>query len=239
MAIKGSLRGPQPSQFAEYRRGCIQRMERAALVATDRAQRIAVPRIRAAMAGASLGRLGNAIGGTSDLVLNGRVHRRGAEAFSASGIIHIRGRNERTVGAIISYTEGADISPTKGAWLWIASLDLQRKVKGNFRLTPARYRSSGLEQKIGPLISIPGRNAGERLLVVRDVTVRMAGKASPRRLPKNGRARAGRQQVEQFVAFVGIRRTSRQARVDPRAIIAGVQREMPDLLSQAMGSRNR
>jgi hypothetical protein len=238
MGIKGSLRGPTAAQFATFQQQSVSRIERAALVATDRAQRLAVSRIRGTMAGASLGRLGNAIGGTSDLQQDGRVHRRGT-GFSASGVIYIRGRNERTVGAIISYTEGSTINPTKGPWLWIASLDLQRKVAGNFRLTPARYRSSGLEQKIGPLISIPGRNAGERLLVVRDVTVRMAGKANPRRLPKNGRARAGRQQVEQFVAFVGIRRTSRQARVDPRAIIAGVQREMPDLWSQAMGSRNR
>ena len=82
-------------------------MERAALIATDQAARTALSTLRAQMAGAGLGRLGNAITSTSDLRMSGRVHRRGTEGFSASGIIHLRTANERTVGAIISYTEGA------------------------------------------------------------------------------------------------------------------------------------
>jgi hypothetical protein len=234
--LTGAVRRPAFQHFRDFQRGCIQRMENAALVATDRAARMALTTLRSQMSGAGLGRLGNAIGVTTDLKKNGRVHRRGASGFSASGIVHIRTPNERTVGAIISYTEGAEIA-AKGTWLWIASEDLQKRVKGNFRLTPARYRSSGLAQKIGPLIQIPGRNAGEALLIVKDVTTRIAGRANPRRLPRSGRARAGRVVQEQFVAFVGIRRTSRQARVNPRAVFEWARSNLPALIKQALGSK--
>ena len=204
------------------------------MIATDRAARDALSTLRAQMAGAGLGRLGNAITSTSDLRRSGRVHRRGAEGFSASAIIHLRTANERTVGTIISYTEGAEISP-RGPWLWIATPDLQKRVKGNYRMTPARYRAGGFEGRIGPLIQIPGRHPGEALLIVRDVTVRAAGRANPRRLPNSGRVRAGRVLQQQFVAFVGIRRTSRRARVNPNAIFDWARSTLPTLISQALG----
>lgn len=232
MAIRPSLR--QAGRFSDFKRGAIQQMEKAALIATDRAARTAVSTIRAQMAAAGLGRLGNAITSTSDLRRSGRVHRRGAEAFSASGIVHLRTANERTVGAIISYTEGAEITP-RGPWLWIASEDLQKRVKGNFRMTPARYRAGGFEARIGPLIQIPGRNPGEALLIVRNITTRIAGRASPRKLPGSGRLRAGRVLQDQFVAFIGIRRTSRRARVNPNAIFDWARSSLPNLIKQALG----
>ncbi|EQA97275.1 hypothetical protein [Sphingobium sp. HDIP04] len=234
MPIRPSLRPPSLNHFRDFQRGGIQRLENAALVASDRGARMVVSTLRAEMAAAGLGRLGNAITSTSDLRRSGRVHRRGAEGFSASGIVHLRTENERTVGAIISYTEGAEITP-RGPWLWIASDDLQKRVKGNFRMTPARYRAGGYESKIGPLVQIPGRHPGEALLIVRNVTTRMAGRANPRRLPASGRVRAGRALQEQFVAFIGIRRTSRRARVNPRAILAWARSNLPFLIRQALG----
>lgn len=232
MPIRPSLR--QAGRFADFRRGAIQQMEKAALVATDRAARAAVSTLRAQMASAGLGRLGNAVTSSSDLRSSGRVHRRGGEAFSASGIVHLRTANERTVGAIISYTEGAEITP-RGPWLWIASDDLQKRVKGNFRMTPAQYRAGGYERRLGPLVQIPGRNPGEALLIVRNITTRAAGRANPRRLPNSGRVRAGRVLQEQFVAFIGIRRTSRRARVNPNAIFDWARSNLPVLISQALG----
>jgi hypothetical protein len=232
--LHGTVRRPADHHFRDFQRGCIQRMERAALVASDRGARMAVSTLRTEMAAAGLGRLGNAITSTSDLRRSGRVHRRGVEGFSASGIVHLRTANERTVGAIISYTEGAEITP-RGPWMWITSDDLQKRVKGNFRMTPAQYRAGGFEQRIGPLIQIPGRHPGEALLIVRDVTVRAAGRANPRRLPNSGRVRAGRVLQGQFVAFIGIRRTSRRARVNPRAILVWARSNLPFLIKQAMG----
>lgn len=234
MKIRATVGRPSLDRFRDFQRGCIQRMENAALIATDRAGRMALSTIRDQMTAAKLGRLGNALASTSDLRRSGKVHRRGAEGFSASAIVHLRTANERTVGAIISYTEGADITP-RGQWLWIASEDLQKRVKGNFRMTPARYRAGGYDRKIGPLIQIPGRNPGEALLIVRDVTTRAFGRANPRRLPASGRVRAGRVHQEQFVAFVGIRRTSRRARVNPNAVFDWARSNLPFLIKQALG----
>lgn len=234
MAIKATVGRPSLDRFRDFQRGCIQRMENAALIATDRAARMAVSTLREQMAAAKLGRLGNAVTSTSDLRRSGKVYRRGAEGFSASGIVHLRTPNERTVGAIISYTEGAQIA-ARGPWMWIASDDLQKRVKGNFRMTPARYRAGGYDRKIGPLVQIPGRHAGEALLIVRDVTTRSYGRANPRRLPASGRVRAGRVRQEQFVAFIGIHRTSRRARVNPNAIFDWARSNLPSLIKQAMG----
>jgi hypothetical protein len=202
-----------------FKRGSIQRAERAMLVATDRAAKDAQRDIRQ---NGAMGRLSNAIGHFSDLK-KGKVFRFGAEGFSASGGLAIKTRNERTVGAIKSFTEGAEILPVRSKWLWIASPQLQKRVgikgqKGTSRLTPALYNRT-LANRIGPLVKIPGLHAGESLLVVKDVTVRLADGRNPRRLPMRGGIRPGRYRVDQFVAFVGIKRTSRTQQVDVNAIM--------------------
>jgi hypothetical protein len=221
------------SLVREFQRSSIQRLERAALIATDRAATIAKNEIRSAMSGGGLGRLGFALGSTSDLQ-KGRLLRRGPEGFSASGVVFVRSRSERTMGAIEAYTEGAEIGPRRGRWLWIATPDIPARSQ-RYRMTPARYVKNGLEQSIGPLVFIPGRHPGEALLVVRNVTVSTAGRrGSARRLPKRGGIRPGRDVKDFIVAFVGIRRTSRAARVNVRAIIAQVQQRLPELISAAM-----
>ncbi|PSO12613.1 MULTISPECIES: hypothetical protein [unclassified Sphingobium] len=231
--FKPTIAGPSSKLYRELEQSIRQKAEQALLQASHEAGRIASSRIKRAMSGAGLGRLGNAIDASSDLEKGGRVHRTG-RGVSASSAIHLKTRSERTVGAIEAYTQGATIRPRNGSWLWIPSSELQRRVKGGKRVTPANWRTSGLEQRIGPLVKIPGKHAGEALLIVPAVTTRQEGRPSPRRLPKSGKARAGRVLRENFIAFTGIRSTSRQARIDPLQIIDGVRREMPALLAQAL-----
>jgi hypothetical protein len=89
-------------------------------------------------------------------------------------------------GAIEAYTEGAEITPKRSPWLWISTDEIPRRA-GRYRMTPALYRATGLESRIGPLVQIPGRHRGEALLIVRNVTVdRFGRRGKARRLPKRG-----------------------------------------------------
>lgn len=233
--IRSYLTGPRLGAYRDFQRFAIQRFERAALIATDRAATLAKGSLRAEFSAAGLGRLGYAVGSGSDLRKSGRVRRIGANGFAASGWLFVRSRSERTEGALDAYTEGADIRPVKGKYLWIATDAIPSRV-GRYKMTPERYAASGLVQRIGPLVMINGRHAGEKLLVVRHVTTRLAGSPRARRMPKNGRPRPGREAQEQVVAFVGIRRTSRGARVNVRRIITGVLQQFPRLYTQALGT---
>ena len=189
--FKPTITGPSSAPFRELERQIREKAENALLRASHQAGRIATPRIRQAMSGAGLGRLGNAVDATSDLDKGGRLHR-SPGSVSASSAVHLKSRNARTVGAVEAYTQGATILPRSATWLWIPSPELQRRVKGGKRVTPGNWRSSGLEQRIGSLVKIPGKHAGEALLIVQTVTVRSEGRANPRRLPNSGRVRAGR-----------------------------------------------
>lgn len=216
--IRIGIKAPPRANFDLFRRRGIQRLEQRALAATDRAARSAQADLRAAMSGASLGRLGNALGSGSDLRKSGRVERFGAEGFRVSGWVNVRSRSERTLGAIAAYTEGAEISPVRGRWLWIATDEIPARV-GKYRMTPQRYRDGGFEQKIGPLVMIRSVN-GYPLLVARDVGVSAGGKSrSAKSLLRNGRPRKGQRLKPFVVAFIGIPRTARTARVNARTII--------------------
>lgn len=221
-------------QFGEFRRFCIQRLERASLVATDRAARAAAAEIK----GELRGRLGGAITSGSDLRKGRSVHRLGAEGYRASGWVVIRGKpgrqSERTVGAIISATEGAEIRPTHGAFLWISTDEIPR-FAGRYRMTPALYRRSGLESRIGPLVQVPGRHRGESLLIVRNVSVdRFGRRGRARRLPRRGAIGGSRERRDFIVAFVGITNTARTAYVDARQIISLESSRLPEYRSAAM-----
>ena len=226
------ISGPDQSRFRDFEQFCRRKLEQVALQASHEGGRLALSKIRQQMAGANLGRLGNALGSNSDLSEGRGVFRR-ANGFSASSNVHIRSGSERARGAIKSYTEGATIRGVKSPWLWIPATEMQRRVKGGWRLTPGRWQSSGLEARYGPLFMVPGRHAGEQLLVFKDVTARPYGKPNFRRIPKSGRIRAGREVRETVVAFVGIRQTSRAARVDVPAIMAEVENALPSLIMSA------
>lgn len=199
--------------FDQFKRYSIQRLERAAMKVTDRASRDAHAEIKAAL---GKGR-GGAIKQFSDQQ-KGSVYRRGEEAFSASGGLAIRTRNERTVGAIKSATEGANIVPVKGRYLWIATDEIPKRA-GRRKMTPALYRASGLEQRIGPLVPVRGIN-GRPLLVVRGASVSAAGASNrAKSRTKTGKLRKGQRAKDFIVAFVGVPRVTRRQEVNVPAIM--------------------
>lgn len=229
---KGDFVGP----YRAFGLAIDRRLELAALEATDKAAKLAVRSIRTAMQGASLGRLGNGLGAASDLSSGRGIHRREAGGWSASGVIFIRSRSERTRGAIESYTSGSEIKPVRGRWLWIATPDIQRLAGGKGkrqRVTPGNWASLGLDQRIGPLVFLKSVN-GNPLLAVQGAGVALTGATgSARSLRKNGTARRGQLKRELLIAFIAIPRTSRAARVDMHSIMRAVQADLPRLAAQA------
>jgi len=187
---------------------------------SDRAAVRAKNAIRRDMAGAKLGRLGQAITHTSDKIKGEPITRRG-NVSRASGVVYIRTKSPRTVGAIISYTEGSEITPKNpSGYLWIPTKQAQRivgKGKARTRLTPGMWKSSGMEAKLGPLFRIRAAS-GNPVLVVRNVGVSEVGARGgrPRGLTKSGRPRKGDRVAELVPIFTGIPRTARQARVNVR-----------------------
>lgn len=193
------------------------RMEAAALIATDASSRRALLALRNEMAAARLGRLGNAVAQTSDLQKTKTVFRT-SDGFRASGMLYVRSRSERTVGALAAYTRGANIRPVRSRWLWIPTDDIPR-VSKKMRLTPALWQKNGLESSIGPLVRIRSIN-GNPLLIVKNVGVSQAGKRrSAKGLRRDGNPRKGQRLKEFLVAFVGIPNTVRAARVDVQQIV--------------------
>lgn len=218
--------------YRQYHQLIDRRMEAAALLATDAASQVGKRLLRERFRSAGLGRLGNAIDANSDLSRRGNVHRRGA-GWSASGTVFVRSKSERTLGAIAAYTQGAEITPRRGRWLWFQTDELPR-VTGRFRMTPELYRKNGFETKIGPLVQIKGPG-GNPLLIVRNIGVNAAGKPrSARSLTKKGLARKGQIRRDFIVAFIGIPRTSRTARVDVIATMREAQQALPPLFLQAL-----
>jgi len=220
--------------FSDFYRFAEQRMERAALIATARGANEAKADVRAAMSSAGLGGLGNAIGDRSDLAAGRGVHRYAGGGFSASGELYIRSRSERTRGAIDSYTRGAEITP-RGRWLWIPTDQIPRIGTGKKRLTPATWVASGMERRIGPLVFVRSIN-GNPLLVVKNASVALSGKTrSARALNKNGRAKKGMVERAFIVAFIGIPRTARTARVDVGQILRVTQGQLTNYFYEALG----
>ncbi len=226
--------------YKEFQRANARAMEAAALIATHRGAEIAKNRIRQQMKSSGLGNLGQAIGSGSDMQRTGKVHRIAGDGWSASGVVFIRSQSERTRGAIQAYTEGANIRPTKGPWLWIPTNEIQRLVgsgKSRARLTPGLWKQYGLDSKIGPLVPIKGIN-GYPLLAVKRVGVSLAGlPGKARSLTKSGRARKGQVAKEIIIAFIGIPLTARAKRVGVTAIMRLVQAELPELFYQAFEGR--
>lgn len=234
--LEAALRRPdyRPA-FDQYYRQSEQQMEAAALRATDRGRTGATRTIRQQMQSAGLGRLGNAIGSTSDLARGRSVHRLPGGGFSASGTVHIRSRSPRTIGAIEAYTQGAEIRPVRSRWLWIPTDEIPR-VTARQRMTPALYVRNGFERKIGPLVRIASVN-GNPLLIARNIGVSEAGRSrSAKSLTKSGRPRKGQRLKEFVVAFIGIPRTSRAARVDVSAIMRSVADQLPAMWEAEMRS---
>lgn len=226
------------ASFAAFRRAMAKKAEAAILRASDRAATDAKEEIRAGFTAAGKGRLGLAIGVSSDLK-KGRGVNRGADGSRASGAIFVRSKSKRTEGAIEAYTEGADIRPRKARWLWIASPEIPARV-GRQKMTPELYTKSGLEERIGPLVPIDGDRPGERLLIVLEVSVRKdKPRGSARRLPRRGSLRGAREYRDILVAFIGIKSTSRRAVVNPRVALARAVRRLPQLVNEELRQGGR
>lgn len=233
--VKVEIRMPPRSAFDKFERETVSRLQAAALNAAHIAASRARAKIQTEMRSAGLGRLGNAVGSGSDLQKRGSVRGVG-KIWSASGWVHIRSKSERTVGAIKAYTAGADITPRKGRWLWIPTDDIPARV-GRRSITPDNYTKLGLATKIGPLVFVM-TPSGRPLLVIKGASLSASGKSrSAKSLRKDGGLRKGQIAAETIVAFVGIRRTSRAARVDVPAIMREAQASLQGLIEQQLGRR--
>lgn len=206
-------------------------LRKAAVIATDRASREGLLVLREKMRGAGLGRLGNAVGQTSTR-RKGQAGNRNDDPY---GVWFARGGDEsRAGGALEAYSRGATIMPKAGKrWLWFPTPAIQRRVKigdKRFRLTPARWIGSSLEQTVGKLEFRPlGPNRA--VLVVKNVTLspktgqaKARGKGTPRtRIP-----------VKEVVAFVGIPFTRRTQRFDKDQVAIAYSRRVPDYIAEAL-----
>lgn len=223
---------PPVSAFDNFERQSRARLEAAALNASHIAAARAKTMIRREMVSAGLGRLGNAVGSGSDLQKRGQVRASGV-GFSASGWVHLRTKSERTLGAIESYTQGSTITPRRGRWLWLATDDIPSRA-GRKRITPQSYNQLGFDKRIGPLVMVRSVN-GWPLLVVKNASVSASGKARSAKSRKiGGGLRKGQVARDFIVAFVGIPRTSRRARVDVPAIMREAQAMLPGLVAEQL-----
>jgi hypothetical protein len=224
--ISADVQMPTEGDIADFRRHTIDALERAGVRTVGIIARRGKSAIRERMSGAGLGRLGNAIDSNADET----VTRLSGEGFSTSARFFTRTRSERTLGALKAYTEGADIAPARGRWLWIPTEEIPRLTKRE-RLTPALWRENGFDKKVGPLFQIRSVN-GYPLLVVETVGVDQSGrKRSAKSLTKKGAPRKGQARKELLVAFIGIPRTARAARINLTEILNNVRAEMPAIFA--------
>lgn len=238
--ISADVRMPTRSMVDDYRRNAVETIERAAVRSVDTISRRGKSAIRERFASSGLGRLGNAIDARGEPA----VKREGGDNFTTSAQFFIRSRSERTLGSIKAYTEGATISPRGGRWLWIATDQITRiagsnKTGGGQRMTPELWRERGFDTKIGPLVLIRSVN-GRPLLVLENVGVNADGsKRSARSLTKKGVARKGQVRRELVVAFIGIPRTARAARVNVTEILEGIRSELPAIFAANLKKEQR
>lgn len=198
-------------------------LERAKVIATDRAAKEAREAVSQTIRSVGLGRLSNAVGYTSS-------KRRGKDLSDPYGAIFAKGGDESLAGgALESYTRGAYIRANQRQWLAYPTGAIPNRV-GRYRTTPILYSLSKSYGSIGSLIFKPIK-PDLALLVIKKVTLS----------PKNGRARkAGknpsktRVNADEVVAFVLIRITKRAARFDKDATVFLVAKRMPDYLADAL-----
>jgi hypothetical protein len=229
---------PTANAVAEYRRNVLQRLERAGVRTVDTISRRGKSAIRQRIAGAGLGRLGNAIDASPDT----QVARFGGDGFSASARFFVRSRSERTLGALAAYTQGANIAPTRGRWLWVPTDQVRRVAGGKGqrqRVTPGSWTALGLDRKIGPLILLRSVN-GHPIMAVENVGVDLSGrKGSAKSLTKRGAPRKHQVRRDLVVMFVGIPRTARAARVNLTAILNQVRAEIPAIFATELAKEGR
>lgn len=211
----------------------------AAHYATDKATTYAKASTQQTIKAAGLGRLANAVGADSSLRSGSKRNRerrtdaslRGLRgSTNAWGAIFARGGSEsRGNQALLAYSEGATITPGAGKkWLAFATSALPKRV-GRYKMTPARYKASGLVQSIGKLHFVLGKGGKVAYLVARKVTVsRRTGQAKA----YGGRVPRGSDRKREVVAFVLIRFTRRAQRFDQGRIMRQAAAMVPQYAAE-------
>lgn len=230
IAIKATKADIAPvlREFDRYRKNT----RKASYDATDVAAAKALAHIQAKMRSVGLGKLANAVGYTS-------AKKKRQTDRTPYGVIFAKGGDESLAGgALESYSRGATITPENRTWLAVPTKAVPRLVAAGGRrrrLTPALWKTAGLEQRIGKLrfrILKPGLAA----LVVDKVSLH----------PKTGQAkalgpRAPRTRVVQkeVIAFLLIKQTRRAKRFDQTEIAAFYSDRVPDYMARLMRDYQR
>lgn len=202
--------------------------KRAAFQATDIAITRAQKRIQARMKAAGLGRLSNAVAATS-------AFRKRQFDRKPYGVIFARGGDDSLAGgALEAYSQGVTIRAKGGQWLAYATKAVPRLIGvggKKKRMTPGRFRGSGLEQSIGKLI-FKKISPSMALLVLRKVSLS----------PKTGQAKAlgarrPRTRIvpdKEVVAFVLIKQTRRAKRFDKDTELRRESSKVPDYIARIL-----
>lgn len=214
-----------PRQVAQQQKSFRSDLNRAKVIATDRAAKDAREALATTIRSVGLGRLSNAVGFTSS-----KRQGRGSSSDDAYGVVYARGGDDSLAGgALESYTRGATIRANNRQWLAYPTGAIPQRV-GRRRTTPILYSLSKSYGSIGSLIFKPIK-PDLALLVIKKVTLS----------PKNGRARkAGknpsktRVNADEVVAFVLIRITRRAARFDKDATVFMIAKRVPQYLQEAL-----
>lgn len=197
----------------------------AAHFATDKAIGVAIARTRQTIKGVGLGGLANAVGSQSSR------RKKQTDTDKAYGAIFARGKpgdpENRGERALLAYSRGASIFPRGGKqWLAFATSSIPKRV-GRYKMTPARYRSSGLVNSLGPLVFVPINSKVARLVVRKVEVSRRTGVARA----QTGRSRAFDKKAE-ITAFILIRYTMRAARFSQDDIVRDASLQVPDFIGE-------
>lgn len=188
-------------------------LRKAAHYAADKAIGVAIAGTRQTIKSVGLKGLANAVGSTSS------QKKKQVNSDQAYGVIYARGKHDdpdnRGEQALLAYTEGATIYPKSGKhWLAFPTRNIPQRV-GRRKITPALYKSAGLESSIGPLRFVPGKGKYARLVVNNVEKSRRTGKVRAVR-GKGSRAFAPKKSI---TAFVLIKFTVRAIRFSQKDIV--------------------
>lgn len=226
--MKVALRTNFPATARAVQRGLFNAAVRAAHQTADEFGRKSRDSIRTAMVQTGLGKMRGSVryassttkrrgvratGGTpSRLTLSGQ-QRAWAYVFNVGG--------DRSLGTFDVYSArpSTKIRPTGGKrWLAFPVGNFPKRV-GRNKITPALWMASGLKTSIGPLVFIKGVSPNVAYLAVKNISVTNKTGGGARALGKRGGVGAGRRKRELVVAFILIRGTTRNRRIDPVSIM--------------------
>lgn len=231
--MKVALRTNFPATARAVQRGLLAAHINASETTADEFGQRSQAAIRGAMVQTALGRMRGAVRYSSSRKRRKQANRlKGllnsspititqSQGFAAFGqkswavVFNVGG--DRSLGAFDAYTArpSTQIRPKGGKrWLAFPTNNIPKRV-GRNKITPALWNTSGLARSIGPLVFIKGVSPNVAYLAVRNVSVTAKTGGKARALGKRGGVGAGRVKRDLLVAFILIRGTTRQQRLDP------------------------